>query len=102
MAGGGGGGGGGNRAWVLSLGTDPPPPNQMNSEISITVLATGFSLGVTDLVGLPSEEPEPRDTLPPPTMRRTTPPPARTPQPSTAKGTGSGGVPGFLRRFNRT
>lgn len=69
---------------------------QMNSEISITVLATGFSLGVADLVGVSNEEPEvPRGDPLPPTMRRADPP--RSPPPS--KRQGSGGVPGFLRRY---
>ena len=68
----------------------------MNSEISITVLATGFSLGVADLVGVSNEEPEvPRGDPLPPTMRRADPP--RSPPPS--KRQGSGGVPGFLRRY---
>merc|ERR1740130_512692 len=72
---------------------------KMNSEISITVLATGFSLGVADLVGVSNEEPEvPRGDPLPPTMRRADPP--RSPPPS--KRQGSGGVPGFLRRFNKT
>jgi len=65
---------------------------KMNSEISITVLATGFSLGVTDLVGaVDKTDTEPRDSLPP-TMR----------SPPAPKRQSSGGVPGFLRRFNRT
>ena len=65
----------------------------MNSEISITVLATGFSLGVTDLVGLSNEEPEAQyDSLTPATRQN----PPRAVPPS--KQQGSGGVPGFLRR----
>lgn len=68
---------------------------KMNSEISITVLATGFSLGVNDLVGATDEKPKvpqnmPRDSLPPRGLTTPPPPPNK------------GGVPGFLRRFNRT
>jgi len=72
---------------------------KMNSEISITVLATGFSLGVADLVGLSTEEPDMLSDSLPPASRQSNPP--RAVPPSTKQG-GSGGVPGFLRRFNRT
>ena len=69
----------------------------MNSEISITVLATGFSLGVTELVGLADTSEDPRDSLPP-AMRGREPPRGRDPPPSKRESSGGGGVPGFLRR----
>lgn len=71
---------------------------KMGSEVSITVLATGFNIGINELVGSPDPESSKDDPFAPGRKSSNPAPPARGPP----RPTRGGGVPGFLRRLNRS